>query len=409
VQLRGVKMEPQSFSYWLYRTKEAFDATRECTRRNVEAMRLAGAGGGTADSVAELQADPEGLDARAPSSQALLQLGTTRMEEFEVPGWSGAAFAGAAGAFTHCAIEADYRNGTHLAFLRAADGPLLMTLRRGDWKLSPGSPAPLQYRFGRDDPTKVAAEAIAVDATTLGVDFGTEAAIATQLSETPELVVDTEGRSLSFDISDIGPGLEAVDACAVRHSAAGLGLSASAKVLPPDPSEAAAEPGLRGPQPSGVPPQDDQAENDADLKLEAADITAALLTRLGYADAVLLSPEDTPEFVRDRHTAWQVGQVLGVTDILPAVAIDEIKSDIIRSDDDSCPGRFDSHDLDAASGSRSAYLTTYCDRDNQDTYAFYILVGRPDGGYLHFALTSRGGGSEAGEISRDLYALAAGR
>jgi hypothetical protein len=209
LQLRGVATEPQSFSYGLDQIGPAFAATRECIRRNVEAAQAAQVAAAPEPSAppAEETAPPKTLPA----------IGAARIEEFEVPGWEGAAFTDAAGAFTHCAVEAEFQNGTTVALLRTAPGPLLMTLRRLDWSLQPGEWTALEYQFTEAEPTKMTADALALDAFVLAFDIGAEAQAAAKIRDTTEIVVTAQGQRLTFDISDLGPGLAAIDDCAERH------------------------------------------------------------------------------------------------------------------------------------------------------------------------------------------------
>jgi hypothetical protein len=92
-----------------------------------------------------------------------------------------------------------------------------MTLRRSDWSLQTGEWTPLQYQFKGAEPSTVAAEALALDPSVIAFDLGAVPATAVGLTDTAELAVTAHGRSLTFDISDLGPGLAAIDECAERH------------------------------------------------------------------------------------------------------------------------------------------------------------------------------------------------
>jgi hypothetical protein len=165
-----------------------------------------------------------------------------------VQGWKGAAFTDGTGAFTHCAVEAEFQNATTVGLLRTAPGPLLMTLRRLDWSLQPGTWTALEYQFTGAEPTKMSAEALALDAFVLAFDIGVEAQAAAKIRDTTEIVVTAQGQSLTFDISDLGPGLAAIDDCAERHR-----KDASAPAAP--------EPGPVAPDVPAVPePSPDQAQ-----------------------------------------------------------------------------------------------------------------------------------------------------
>jgi hypothetical protein len=225
LQLRGLDVEPQSLSYSLDRAGEALQAAQECTRRNLEAAH-------TGESEAS-QGDGGSADAAGPGAvPALPPIGDRQIESFEVPGWQGGAYADTGGTFTHCSILASYQNGTVLGIGRMAGGAWLLALQRSDWTLSPGAWSPIRYALAGDVPLDIEGEAQAIDSSIIAVNMGRQAWLVDALRAAPELSVTTQDRQLVFDISDIGPGLDALQDCASRHA------SAAETAAAPDAAEA---------------------------------------------------------------------------------------------------------------------------------------------------------------------------
>lgn len=392
VQLRGISMEPESYTYALDQAKEAFAATRECTRRNIEIAQQA-----------ETEAEPA-TDAGAEGPPKVLPaIGVAKTEDFEVPGWTGAAFADAAGAFSHCAIEAEYQNGTTLALLRTAGGPLLMTLRRTDWTLQPGAWVPLRYTFKGEKPTSISTEAQAIDASTMGVNLGTEPMILSQMRAVGELVVETQEKSLSFDISDVGPGLDAIDSCAERLRAAPAADTA------PAPQQDSASPSKKkgvtdttstepDPPAPPAPPADSPEE-----KAEAAGFTTALLVRSGYPGHVILTGKDVPESLKDRDAAWKIGETIGMTDVVQGLTTAEIKEQVTKSDTADCGGPLKSEEIASSATPDIVYFSSFCDGPESDFYVYYVVIPRAAGGHYNVTMIDLGDGTTAKPIGQKLF------
>ncbi len=77
-----------------------------------------------------------------------------------VGNWTGGAYTNdATGAFSHCAVNAPYRNGTRMFTSITADLKWLIGFAHPAWKLKPGSRLNLQLVFDRTSRIDVTAEA----------------------------------------------------------------------------------------------------------------------------------------------------------------------------------------------------------------------------------------------------------
>ncbi|KRE09740.1 hypothetical protein ASE63_04230 [Bosea sp. Root381] len=77
-----------------------------------------------------------------------------------VGNWSGGAFTNdTTGAFSHCAVNASYKNGTRMFTSVTSDLKWLLGFAHQRWKLQPGARLQLQLIFDRGAPISVSAEA----------------------------------------------------------------------------------------------------------------------------------------------------------------------------------------------------------------------------------------------------------
>ncbi len=403
IQLRGFSIEPDSYSYPLDRAAEAFAATRECTLQHTEAA--------TADSGGTPSEEPSASepDDDMATAAALPPIGNETIEDLQVPGWQAGAYADA-GAFTHCAIRAEYDNGTTLGVARTAGGALLLALHRSDWSLVAGAPLPATLKIG--EATPVASSGRALDEAMVVIDLGDEDQTAADLAAAKTMVVEVEGKTLDFDISDIQPGIEAIDACAEKHAAAATDAETDTAAQ----AEPAAEPDATAEaQPEAEPQPDAAAEAEAApaeapspaaLKAEAAGYTTALLIRSGYAGHVMLTGDDVPESMRDRHASWEIGEIRGITDIVSGT-IDEIKAEVARTDTADCKGSLTTGvKVEDAAG--HAHFFSACDGADLDLAVHYVVLPRSDGGSYMLTFIGIGDGAAAEAIAAKVYETAAG-
>ena len=139
-----------------------------------------------------------------------------RLRRFPCRAGAAAAFGREDGSFTHCGIAADYKNGATLGLARTASGDLMLEVRFRDWALKVGERLPLTTSLS-GSATEVA-EALVVAPDKVVAKIAGDAAATDDLREARQVSVEAAGRTLVFDTSDIGPGVEAIDSCVAAHA-----------------------------------------------------------------------------------------------------------------------------------------------------------------------------------------------
>ncbi len=224
IQVRGLSSPPESYSFALSEAGNAFEATRQCVANRPAPNAPQAQAPATQPQVparapvAEAPAEaPAAVASVEPTQAQIPRLGAKTLEKIAVPGWTAAAFSLADGTFTHCAIRADYQNGATLGVARAANGDLVLSVKHKDWSLKPGDRVPLNYAMAGSNPISASTQGEVVPGNLILANIGSDSAATAALHDTPQVNVEAEGMALSFDTRDIGPGVEAIDACVARH------------------------------------------------------------------------------------------------------------------------------------------------------------------------------------------------
>ncbi len=437
VQFRGFSGPAENYSYPLDQVHAAFEATRQCVKDHAsppaEASTATDNGGSNGEQAAPEantatgngaskgeQAAPEANTAADAGTVAghsgnastggqrreLPNLGPKLVETLDVPGWTAAAFSLDDGTFTHCAIKAEYQNGATLGVARAAGGDLVLAVQDGDWSLEEGAWVPLKYALTGDTPLSVSGEGQVTLANLIVANIGGGAALTEILKSAPEMTIEAEGKSLAFDISDIGPGIDAIDDCVARHAASGAepAPAPATKKLEPAPKKVESEPapeaapGVSGapdsaaaaPAPAETPPPADTsaattvasaeaAPADANaIHTEAAGFTTALLFRAGYPNHVILGMKDAvPDGVPSGDAVWTLGTVVGSTRIVDSGTPDDIRRSIGGLELDRCGGAVATDVV--ASDATHEYFNLKCGSD-QPKMIHYLVLPRDGGG-----------------------------
>lgn len=137
--------------------------------------------------------------------------------EIVVGNWKGGAFTSdATGAFSHCAVNAGYRNGTRMFTSITADLKWLVGFAHPNWKLKPGSKLNLQLVFDRSARIDVTADVKTPTLLAIPMPGDSELISAFRHGRYLELVANDQ--RLSFALTSTGEMLPALVACA-RQSA----------------------------------------------------------------------------------------------------------------------------------------------------------------------------------------------
>lgn len=373
VRLKGITGPEENFSYPLDRTKEAFDAARACTAEH---------------------APPAASKDAAPAT-ALPELGSKVLEEMQVPGWKAAAFGDDDGSFTHCAIKAEYQNGATLGFARAVDGDLVLAIQHGDWKLSVGQSATVDYDLSGSSPRQASAVGEAATGSLVAANIGSEAGLTDALKGASQIAVTTEGKTFSFDISDVGPGIEAIDACVAKHAGGESGGT------PPVPAakKASLEPAGK----TTASPEPASAES-GEIHTEAAGFTTAMLLRSGYPNHIILAANsEAPEGVPPGDALWKLGEVVGATEVFRSGTPEEIRAKVGSRELVRCGGIMTAQTV--ASDASRLHFTVGCGSASP-TVTHYLVLRRAAGGAYLLSLPGGRDEGAAGMVAKAVYDLA---
>ncbi len=155
-----------------------------------------------------------------------------------VGNWSGGAYTNdRTGQFSHCAVNAPYKNGARLLTSVTSDFNWILGLSHPDWKLNVGTRVPLQLVFDRASRIDVTAEVRTPELITIAMPA--ESALIRAFREGRFLEVMAGDKRLTFALTSTSEMLPVLVNC-VRNSANIRGPVTSAPaVAPPDPKVAA--------------------------------------------------------------------------------------------------------------------------------------------------------------------------
>ncbi|WP_148663315.1 hypothetical protein [Bosea vaviloviae] len=212
----------------------------------------------------------------APMAQAAGPYG-----KIVVGNWSGGAFTdNATGAFSHCAVNAAYKNGTRMFTSITADFKWLLGFSHASWKLKPGERLALQLVFDRTSRIEVTADVKTPVLMTIAMPADSQLITAFRQGGYLELVAND--RRLAFALTSTSEMLPALVECA-RQSASIRG--------PVTPS-----PGQNAPRPSEADAQA-RAEKKAVLEKSRDLIRAKALACIGREGGPMLLTDEKAEVV----------------------------------------------------------------------------------------------------------------
>jgi hypothetical protein len=196
--------------------------------------------------------------------------------EVVVGNWSGGAYTNdATGQFSHCAVNAPYRNGTRLLTSVTAGFQWLLGIAHPDWKLTVGAQVPLRLVFDRGASIAVTAQVRSAALITIAMPAESELIRAFRQGRYLEVVAGD--KRLTFALTSTSEMLPVLVNC-VRNSA-----------------------NVRGPvtAPPAAPPVDAKAAAEKRVTLEKARdlIRSRMLACIGREGATMLLTNETAEAV----------------------------------------------------------------------------------------------------------------
>ncbi|HEY5796108.1 MAG TPA: hypothetical protein VIU82_13945 [Bosea sp. (in: a-proteobacteria)] len=137
--------------------------------------------------------------------------------EIIVGNWKGGVFTSdATGAFSHCAVNAGYRNGTRMFTSITGDLKWLIGFAHPNWKLKQGSKLNLQLVFDRSTRIEVTAEA--KTPTLLAIPMPDESQLINAFRHGRYLELVANDQRLTFALTSTGEMLPALVACAKQSA-----------------------------------------------------------------------------------------------------------------------------------------------------------------------------------------------
>jgi len=156
-----------------------------------------------------------------------------------VGNWSGGAYTNdATGQFSHCAVNAPYRNGTRLLTSVTSGFQWLLGIAHPDWKLTVGANVPLRLVFDRQ--TSIAVTAHVKNPTLLTIAMPAESALIRAFRQGRYLEVVAGDKRITFALTSTSEMLPVLINC-VRGSANVRGPIATPPAAPPVDAKATAE------------------------------------------------------------------------------------------------------------------------------------------------------------------------
>lgn len=159
--------------------------------------------------------------------------------EVIVGNWKGGAYTNdSTGQFSHCAVNAPYKNGTRLLTSVTSGYQWLLGIAHPDWKLRVGANVPLELAFDRGSRISVTAQVR--NQTLITIAMPAESALIRAFRQGRYLEVFAGDKRLTFALTSTSEMLPVLVDC-VRNSANVRGPITTPRNAPPVDSAAAAE------------------------------------------------------------------------------------------------------------------------------------------------------------------------
>lgn len=199
-----------------------------------------------------------------------------------VGNWTGGAYTNdTTGAFSHCAVNAGYRNGTRMLTSITADFKWLIGFAHPNWKLKPGSTLKLQLVFDGQSRIDVVASVKTANLLTIAMPADSQLIAAFRQGHLLELVANDQ--RLRFALTSTGEMLPALVECAKQSASLRGPVNPTARpdgAAPPSPAEIQAK-----------------AEKKAVLEKTRDLIRTRMLTCIGREGGPMLATDEKAEVV----------------------------------------------------------------------------------------------------------------
>ena len=263
-------------------------------------------------------------------------------DTFQVGDWQGRAHrSDDTGAFTHCAISADFPEHSFLTFGISRENVFAIFFGDTGWHLADRHR--YQVKLVVDGKSLGEFPADATGGITLGVRIGTSRAAFDALRKGKKLTIKTPQREFTFALKKSARALRKLQECVEKETAQATGES-----------DSPAAPQAKGPD------------------IYTRDEVARILFKAGIRQPEFLSPEQVARYPGFRQM-WSAGPVVGfVAQFLrnPAVSVDEQMALFLSNFADGCAGNVDSGAQPAKT--RGAYVFKEGHVSCAGTHVFYM-------------------------------------
>ncbi|HZH28304.1 MAG TPA: hypothetical protein VEY95_14100 [Azospirillaceae bacterium] len=303
---------------------------------------------------------------------ALLGLASTATAQtlsFDVGGWRGHVHAGKSGTPSYCSMEPTRHSSSNITFFMPNDEQLGLFITNNDWKFADSGT--YKIRFIAEDNREMTVTARRISDDKIVYVFEDDIENVIPVTEWYRLRVDSEGKSLSFDLKGISAALSELVRCANQNTGAAENASQS-------PTAHEREPGTPRPE----------------IILEAVRVFMDLVSETGLTGVQLLPELERPVHLRHLPVVWLGNGVAGtiqITEKQTGATADTISSSLIHNASSGCEGKFTSGSTREGDG-RTHRAFASCEVSPSSGYRVgHIVTARPQGGYYTFSVMNTSG------------------
>jgi hypothetical protein len=312
--------------------------------------------------------------------------------------WKGGAYSNdQTHTFSHCSAFASYVSGITMFVGVTRDFAWNLGFAHQQWNLAVSQDIPVTITFDGSSPwfgtarattPRLAIVSMPPTSTLVGLFRGAY-----------HMTVVAAGQTCSFNLDKTSRLMIELSHC--------VGTELAIERGEPPPSYADASPTAPPSRSAVATNQPPPRAVAAELELAATRIASNLLLQAKLPNAHILSPTDTPAFLKGRGVAWTSDAGPGAVELLSAAAgkdPQQVATSLVSADATDCKGDFASgRSSDLVDNKVVTKAASRCkDSDGIRTFTYFILQGEPDG-YIVYVLSGSGNavGSQDSSTGRE--------
>ncbi len=329
------------------------------------------------------------------------------IDKFKVRNWNVASYSDDAGAFTHCAASAEYRNGITLIFSINKNLGWSISFSNPSWQYEIGDTFNVAFTVDRMEPVSEAANAIT--ASGVEIALADSGQLFRKFRRGSRLRVATENQIYDFNLTGTDEMLTVLLDCARQNGGREEEETPVASnrfgPAPTIPTPRSIPTPTSLPRPGSSSNRD--SSGDPNLKAEATALAANLLSTAKVSGFRLLAPSEQPELKGEAR--WTVPQGLGTIQVFPAMSKEDEKSlggQLVAGHAQVCKGKFSSGSLPDDGKDDRARVYSTCETDSGTVKLYHFTVPRASGGIYVFTTGSQGSEADVKKLDGDIRAAA---